>query len=95
MKDLELLELDEQALPDRDRRRRQQARRIVGLERREIADIARAAEQVAAVPPRIGAQQVSHDAAQAGVGGELLEVPAGEVVQPLAQVAAVDAQGAV
>src|SRR5205823_12776959 len=51
--------------------------------------------QLAAVAPRVRSQQVGDDGAQGGVGGELPEVPAGEVVQPLAQVAAVNAQRAV
>ncbi len=91
---LELLELEEQPLPHADQWRRQQPRRVVGLEGRQVGEIAGADEQVAAAVARVRLEQVGDGGAQGGVDGELLEVPARELLQPPAQVAAVDAQRA-
>ncbi len=95
-KQLVLLELQEQALPDLDQRRRQQARRVVGAAGGEEGEIAHAVQQVAAAAaPRVGAHQVDDRGDQVAVGLQLLGVPARQLLEALAQVAAVDPQVAV
>ncbi len=72
----------------------QQARRVVRLESGQVGHVAGAVQEVARVVARIALEEVDHGGAQARVRRELLDVPAGQVVEPLAQVAAVDAERA-